>query len=235
MIDEPVMVITGTTRGIGRYMVDYYIEKGYHVVGCGRSELPEAPAEHYEHHTLDVSDEGAVVRMFTDIRQRLGRVDALLNNAGIAAINFSLTTPLKQFNKIFATNTVGTFLFTREAAKVMQLRRYGRIINFSSAATPLKIEGESAYAASKAAIVTLTHIHARELAGLNITVNCVGPGPIKTALLWGVPEHKLEDTINKQAIKRFGTFEDVVNVVDFFLQSESEFITSQVIYLGGVV
>ena len=116
----------------------------------------------------------------------------------------------------------------------MQLRKSGRIVNFSTIALPYKIEGEAIYAASKAAVVTLTQILAREFAPYGITVNAVGPNPVRTEILQSVPKGRVEAVINRQAIRRFGEFCDVVNVVDFFLRPESDFITGQVLYLGGV-
>ncbi len=95
-------------------------------------------------------------------------------------------------------------------------------------------EGEAIYAASKAAVTTLTQILAREFAPFGITVNAVGPTPIKTDLIAGVPREKLDALVARQAIPRFGRIEDVANVVDFFLRDESAFVTGQVVYLGGV-
>jgi len=233
MIDKKVVVISGSSKGIGRFLVDHYLSKGMIVAGCSRSEM-EDPPPGYTHYCLDVSDEVLIKQMFTDLRRNFGRVDYLINNAGVGAMNYSLTTPARQLINVLNTNFVGTFLLSREAAKVMQLRRFGRIVNFSSVATPLKLKGESAYGSAKAAVVTFTHILAKELAELNITVNAVGPGPVKTSLLRGVPEEKIQEIIDQQAIHRYGTFEDVANVVDFFLKDESSLITSQVIYLAGV-
>ena len=116
----------------------------------------------------------------------------------------------------------------------MAKNKAGRIVNFATVATPLKLEGESVYAASKAAIVSLTQVLAREFANFNITVNALGPTPVYTDLIRNVPEEKMERLLQMQAIPRFGTFEDISNVLDFFLQDGSHFITGQVIYLGGV-
>lgn len=116
----------------------------------------------------------------------------------------------------------------------MRKGKNGRIVNFATVATPLKLEGEAIYAASKAAIVSLTQTLAREYADYGITVNAVGPTPIKTDLIRGVPIEKMERLLARQAIHRYGTYEDVINVIDFFIRSESDFITGQVVYLGGV-
>jgi 3-oxoacyl-[acyl-carrier protein] reductase len=107
-------------------------------------------------------------------------------------------------------------------------------VNLSSVARPLNLDGEAIYAASKAAVESLTRILAREAAQMGITVNAVGPGPIKTDLIETVPAAKLESLLRRQAIPRLGTLEDVHNVIDFFLRPDSGFVTGQVIYLGGV-
>jgi 3-oxoacyl-[acyl-carrier protein] reductase len=110
----------------------------------------------------------------------------------------------------------------------------GRIVFFTTVARPLRLEGEIAYAASKAAVETIAQILSRELAPNGITVNAVGPTPVKTDLIRGVSDDAIDRLLQRQAIRRLGEFADVVNVVDFFLRPESNFVTGQVIYLGGV-
>jgi 3-oxoacyl-[acyl-carrier protein] reductase len=107
-------------------------------------------------------------------------------------------------------------------------------VNLASVAVPLKLEGEAVYAASKAAVLSFTQIAAKELASFGITVNAVGPTPIQTDLIKAVPKEKIEKLISLQTIPRPGKLEDVANVIDFFIQPESDFITGQVIFLGGV-
>jgi len=125
--------------------------------------------------------------------------------------------------------------FEPKVAKIMSLKRTGeKSLNFATVATPLKLEREAIYAASKAAIISLTEVLSKELAGFNITVNAVGPTPVKTDLIRSVPTEKMDALLHRQAINRFGTFEDIFNVIDFFLKPESNFITGQTIYLGGV-
>ena len=232
MSTTPVTLITGTRVGIGRFLVDHYLGLGHVVFGCSRGAFPES-LPNYEHFCLDVCDESAVRQMMTVVRQKAGRLDHLINNAGIAATGHFLLTPAETFLRVYKTNVMGSFLFTREAAKLMKKNQYGRIVNFSSSAVPLKLAGESVYASSKAALVGLTQITARELAPLGITVNGVGPTPIDTDLIRAMPPDKVKEVIAGQPIRRPGTFEDVVNVIDFFLRPESSFVTGQIIYLGG--
>lgn len=228
-----VMVITGTSKGIGRYLAEYYIQKGITVMGCSRSET-DFSHKNYEHFCLDVADEGLVRQMVQSTCHKYKKIDYLLNNAGIASMNHSLLTPLSVVEKIFRTNVFGTFLFCREVGKIMTKRRFGRIVNFTTVAVPLSLEGEAVYAASKSAIETLTKVLAKEFGRLEITCNAIGPSPIKTDLIKKIPEEKIQRLLERQAINEFGSFEDVANVVDFFISDKAKMLTSQVIYLGGV-
>ncbi|MGB8509143.1 MAG: SDR family oxidoreductase [Pyrinomonadaceae bacterium] len=230
---QRVILITGASRGIGAYLVTHYLSKGYIVVGCSRGDSA-CDAADYTHLRLDVCDERAVKGMLAGIARAHGRLDVLVNNAGIASMNHLLLTPAKVARNVMETNFIGTFLLCREAARLMQRRRFGRIVNFATVATPLKLEGEAVYAAAKAAVISFTQIAARELADFGITVNAVGPTPIQTALIKGVPTEKIEKLIARQAIRRMGEFRDVANVIDFFIQPESDFVTGQVLFLGGV-
>jgi len=233
MTENRVVLVSGTSKGIGRALVDYYVDKKCQVVGCSRSPF-EGDFPNYRHYRLDVADEPAVKDMFAQIRKTEKRLDVLINNAGIASMNHSLLTPMPTVNQIIKTNLVGTFLFCREAARLMQPNHYGRIVNFTTVAVPLKLEGEAVYAASKAAVISLTQILAREFAEFGITVNAIGPTPIKTDLIRGIPSEKLEALISRQAIKRYGEMRDVIQVIDFFIDPASDFVTGQVIFLGGI-
>ena len=229
-----IMVITGTSKGLGKYLAGYYLGRGYKVAGCSRSDISIEQNDNYRHYNLDVANEKSVVNMVKDVVKNWGRIDILINNAGTASMNHVVLTPLNSLKTVMETNFVGTFLFTREIAKIMINRKWGRIVNISTVAVPLSLEGESVYVASKSAIEAFTKVVARELAPYNITVNVVGAAPLETALLKTVPKEKIDKIQGMMAISRVAEFRDVSNVINFFIKEESDFITGQILYLGGV-
>ena len=233
MTDREVVLITGARKGIGRMLVEHFLARGALVEGCSR-EAADLEAPGYAHHRADVGDEAAVKAVMSSIQRRHGRLDVLVNNAGIASMNHAILTPASMVERIMRTNFTGTFIVSREAAKLMMRRKYGRIVNLSTIAVPMRLAGEAAYAASKAAVETLTRVLAHELGELGITCNAVGPTPIETDLIRGVPKKKIDEIVAALAVKRLGRFEDVANVVDFFVRPESGYVTGQVVYLGGV-
>ncbi len=231
--DREVALITGSRTGIGKHLAHHFVARGLATVGCSRADV-DWELEGYEHFLVDVTDEIQVRDLSRTVEKKYGRLDILVNNAGMARMNHSLLTPLSSVRDVFDTNFVGTFLMCREAARVMKRNNYGRIVNLGTVAVPMRIEGESVYAASKSAVVTYTQILAKELAPFGVTCNVVAPGPVDTDLIKGVPKEKIDKVLGEMAIKRVGTFEDVSHVVDFFVSRDSDFITGQVIYLGGV-
>jgi 3-oxoacyl-[acyl-carrier protein] reductase len=231
--ERPVMLITGARKGIGRFLAEHYLSKGYLVEGCSRGAA-EISDSNYHHHEVDVADEKGIRGMVADISKRHGRIDAVLNNAAIASMNHVLLTPAKTANRMFEVNVTGTMLVCRDAAKVMMRRRYGRIVNFTTIVAPIALAGEAIYAASKSAVVTFTRILAFELGQWGITCNSFGATPIMTDMIKGVPKDKVDAVVNNLAIKRLGTPQDCANVCDFFVSPGSDNITGQVIYLGGV-
>ena len=212
---------------------EFLLSAGYSVVGCSR-KAADWSANGYTHVECDVTDERAVKALFREIERIHGRLDVAINNAGIASMNHVLLTPVKTVRSIMDTHVVGTFLVSREAALLMRKRKFGRIVNFGTVAVPLRLAGEAAYVAAKQAVVGFSQVIAKELAEFGITVNVVGPGPIPTELIQGVPKAKIDSLIASFAIKRMTTFEDVWNVVEFFIRRESGGISGQVVYLGGV-
>jgi len=200
---QSVYLITGTRKGLGKLLAEYYLENGCQVAGCSRGQAT-IQHENYLHFVLDVSDEKSVVSMVRKTKKTFGSIDVLLNNAGIAAMNHILTTPYQNAHNIFNTNFFGTFLFSREVAKTMMKQKSGSIVNYTTVAVPLDLAGEAVYAASKAAIESFTRVSAKELGQFGVRVNAIGPTPVKTDLIRNVPENKLQELLDQQAIQRFG-------------------------------
>lgn len=228
-----VIIITGTRKGLGFQLCEYFLAKGDIVYGCSRRES-SIDHERYTHFRLDVSDEKSVMDMVRQIYKTHKRIDILINNAGAASMNHFLLTPYTTAQKLMNTNFMGTFLMCREVAKYMVKAKTGRIVNYSTVAVALNLKGELVYSASKAAVEQLTRVLAGEIGECGVTVNAVGPTPISTDLIKNVPEEKIQELIERQSIKRLGRFEDVLNVINFYLSPESEFVTGQVLYLGGI-
>lgn len=231
-MQNKTIFITGNRKGIGLHLTKYYLDKGYNVLGCSRTESCFSH-ENYHHFICDVADEKNVKEVIRIAKKKFDGIDVLINNAGVASLNHSLLTPGSTVKKVFETNFFGSFFFAKECAKVMK-NKGGQIVNFSTVAVPLNLEGEMIYASSKAAVEQMTKILAKELADFNITVNAIGPTPIYTDLIKVIPKDKLQQLLDQQTIHRLGEFEDIENVIDFFISPKSNFITGQIIYLGGL-
>ena len=227
------VLVSGASRGIGRALVEHFIEAGDSVVGCARG-ASDFRHDDYSHVQADISDAADVKSVFREVRSKLNGLDVLINNAGIARMSPMILTPAETAAGIFDVNFMGTFHLSSAAVRLLRRSDSGRIVNMTTVAVPLRLEGESVYAASKAAVESFTRITAKELGPMGITCNALGPSPIPTALIKGVPDDKIQALIDQQAIKEWAQPADVVNAVEFFLSPASRMITGQVIYLGGI-
>ncbi len=228
-----IIVITGTHKGIGYNIARHYVEMGHTVIGCSRHPS-QFENEHYQHCIVDITDETQVDAFAKQVKKNYGQIDALINNAGIAAMNHFMMTPIDTARKLMEVNYLGSLTCIRAFVSMLKRSEHPRVVNFSTVAVPFYLEGEMAYSSSKAAVESMTKILAKELAGFRITLNAVGPTPVQTDLIAKVPEEKINKILEQQAIHRFAEFNDIINVIDFYLKPESDFITGQVVYLGGV-
>lgn len=222
-------IVTGASRGIGRYCAERLVASGYRVVGLSRKPDAAAP---FESVACDVSDPAAVAAAFEPLR-RDRTVYALINAAGIASMNLLMTTPVETIRRIVETNLLGTIYCCQAAMPAFVRRKEGRIVNFSTIATAIALKGEAAYVASKAGVEGFSRSFAREAADYGVTVNTIAPGPIDTALIAKVPADKIDAIVERQIIQRMATPEDVWNILSLLLRPESSAITGQVLHVGG--
>lgn len=224
-----MIIVTGASRGIGQAIKNSLEQDGYEVIGLATKENRKESIL-----KVDVSDYSSIKSVRTHLKKQKKEVEALINVAGIASMNLALATPEATSRKIIETNLLGTIFTNQIFAPMIIKSGGGRIINFSTIAVKIGLEGESIYIASKAGVEGFTRSFAKEVSGFNITVNCIAPGPIKTDLLKGITEKQIQKIIEQQAFKKIFKSIDVVNTVKTLLSKESENITGQVIHIGGV-
>ncbi|NPC54537.1 SDR family oxidoreductase [Caenimonas soli] len=238
-----VAIVTGASRGIGAAVALRLARDGYAVVVnyAGKAEEAHGVVQAIESEggqaiavQADVSDSAAVRRLFDEAISTWGRVDVLVNNAGIMppALPPLAQTDDATFDRLFSVNVKGTFNTLREAAT--RLQAGGRIVNFSTSVIGLALPGYAVYAATKSAVETFTNIVAKELRGKGITVNAVAPGPTATALfLDGKSPDAIERLAKAAPLERLGTPEDIASAVAFLASDDAGWINGQTLRANG--
>lgn len=238
---QQVAIVTGASRGIGAAIAERLAQDGYTVlINYSRAdEEAEALVRKIQQaggNALsaqgDISDPAAVAQLFAKAETAFGGVDVLVNNAGIMSLSAIADSDDEHFDRQIAINLKGSFNGMREAAK--RLRKGGRIVNFSTSVVGLKLEKYAVYAATKAAVETMTAILAKELRGRNITVNAVAPGPTATDLFLNGKSAELIEKMAKMApLERLGTPEDIAAAVAFLVSKDGGWINGQVLRANG--
>jgi 3-oxoacyl-[acyl-carrier protein] reductase len=236
-----VGIVTGGTRGIGKAIAEGLALEGVNVVVAGRNlAAAKSVADSLSVKgvralgvKLDVANAGEVEKVFDEIRKEFGRIDILINNAGITKDGLLMRMKEEAWDSVMNTNLKGVFLCSREVIKDMAKQRYGRIVNITSVAAFMGNPGQANYSASKAGIVGFTKTVAREYAGRGVTVNAVAPGFIETAMTDVLPENIKEEMKRLIPLGRFGTVEDITKAVIFLASPDSGYITGQVIHVNG--
>lgn len=242
--DKKVVLITGASRGIGAFTATLLAQQGYKVVinyanndqqATQIVENIKAAGGTASRFKADVSQSNQVELLFDYVINTYGKIDVLINNAGI--MNFKKIALLDDatIDKVIAINLKGSLYAMREAAK--RLEQGGKIINLSSSVIGMKLEGYGIYTASKAAIESLTAILAKELRAKNITVNAVAPGPTATELFFeGKSDELIAQLAKASPLERLGTVEDIAAVLNFVVSDDGNWINAQTIRVnGGIV
>jgi len=242
MLQGKVILVTGASRGIGRAIALMAAKNGATVVAnYNRSEreakdlLNQAAGEglKIDIFKADVSSEQEIDLMFKHIREKHGRLDALVNNAGIVSNNLLMMTKTDELDRIIEVNCKGPFLCMRSAAKLMMKHRYGRIVNISSIVGVQGNSGQVAYSGSKSFIIGMTKSAAKELGMYGINVNAVAPGFIDTDMTKNLGVEVKQKLLSNTPLGRIGTPEDVAKVVVFLCSDMGSFISGQVIGADG--
>ena len=242
MFDGRVVVVTGGGRGIGKAIALRFAREGAEVaVVDANGESASATADELRRlgrrsvgKHVDVSDCSMVNRAVSEIAAEFGRIDVLVNNAGIEKRAAFLDITPEDWERQLAVNLSGTFYCTQAAAREMAKRRYGRIVNLASVAGLIGPIDLAAYGASKAGVIGLTRAAALDLADFGITVNAIAPGPIETELMLGAwTAEALRERPQHGAIARFGTVDEIAHVALFLASEESGYITGVTLSVDG--
>lgn len=244
MTVRPVALVTGSTGALGMAIVRRLAAEGYDLVLHHQDErsAPLAAELVAEFAALGVSavpvaadllDTTQIGAMFSQVKGKFGRIDLLVNNAGITKDQLLVRMREEDFDQVLAVNLKAAFLCTQQAALQMMRQRNGSIINIASVAGQLGTYGQANYAASKAGLIALTKTSARELAARGVTVNAVAPGFIEAGLTTKLSNEQRQAYVEQVPLKRAGTADDVANAVAFLADSRSRYITGQVIAVNG--
>lgn len=242
-MDKKVALITGGSRGIGKKIAEKFARNGYNIVINYVSEktdvnkLESDLSQNGKGEVLcikcDVTDFNSCQEMVKEAVDKFGKIDVLINNAGITKDNLLMRMKEEDFDKVINVNLKGTFNMTKNVISYMMKKRSGRIVNISSVVGVSGNSGQANYAASKAGIIGFTKSVAKELASRNILANAVAPGFIETDMTDVLSESVKESIYSQIPLKKMGKPEEVANAVYFLGSDENTYITGQVLNVDG--
>ena len=236
-----VILVTGSSRGIGAEIIKTFGKRGAQCVvnyvtdaqGQNKTDATNVAKELKEPLVIecDVTQPGQVESMMMEIGDKRGGLDILVNNSGIISDRTIKKMPIQDFETVVRVNLTGTFIVTQKAAAI--LRNGGRIVNLSSVSGQMGLFGQANYSSSKAAIVALTRVSAREFARQNITVNAIAPGFVDVGMGKGMPEEVTQNFIKQIPLGRLGDVGEIVNAALFLASPMASYITGQVLNVNG--
>lgn len=241
MSERKVAIVTGGGQGIGESIALDLASVNTDIVAAdvnlGAAEETARQAEGMGVSAMalmvDVSKSETVEEMINSTVEKFGRIDYLVNNAGITRDNLLMRMDDDAWKAVIDINLNGTYFCSKGVIRIMMKQRFGRVVNISSVVGAMGNMGQTNYAASKAGVIGFTKAMAREVASRNITVNAVAPGFIKTAMTDALPDKARDELISMIPSQRLGLPEDVAAAVRFLVSDEASYITGQVIHVNG--
>ncbi len=241
MMEQRVAMITGASRGIGYAIAEALAVAGYNLAICGtREQTINAAADKLKKHdvdvlpkAVDVSDQAAVQAFVKDAVGHFGRLDVLVNNAGITRDNLSIRMKGEDWDAVISTNLNSVFYVSQAVLRPMMKAKFGRIINISSVVASMGNPGQLNYCASKGGVDALTRSLAREVGSRGITVNAVAPGFIATDMTAGLGEEARDKLVEQIPLGHLGAAEDVAASVTFLASDAAAYITGQILHVNG--
>lgn len=229
-METKIALVTGGNKGIGKAISDKLAADGFTVLVIARTPAEDCPHRFY---AGDVASPESMEQIVGQIYEEYGKIDVLVNNAGITRDNLMLRMSLEDFETVLQTNLVSAFYLSKLISKHMLKKRQGKIINISSIVGLHGNVGQANYAAAKAGMIGLTQTMAKEFAPRGILVNAVAPGFVETAMTAGLPAEIKEAAVKQIPLQRFGKPEEIASVVGFLASEQANYITGQVISVCG--
>ena len=231
---KKVLLISGSSSGLGKDLAKYYIKKNYFVVGCGRKPSGIF-SKSYSHTILDINDEFKARKWINEIFLKHKKIDYFINSAAFIPVSYpSLLNDIKLVERVFKTNVIAQINLINEVGKKMIKKNFGRIINFSSMSVGLLEKGTALYSSSKKSVETYSKIFSKEVIKSNVTCNTIAISMYYSKAFKHINSKIIENSKNQLLIKRTLKLQEISNVIDFFFNKESNVITGQTIYIGLV-
>lgn len=226
-------IITGGSRGIGLAIIKKLLSENYEIWYLSRSAISENLGENIHHILCDIADHVKLENCLKDIIKQAGKIDLLINNAGITKDNLIMRMKQEAWDDVININLTSAFITSKILSRTFLKQKSGSIINITSVVGVVGNAGQANYSASKAGLIGLTKTLAKEFASRGVRVNCVAPGFIETSMSDKLTDEQKDTIVNSIPLNRMGNTEDVANVVAFLSSSQASYITGQVICVDG--